>query len=286
MRYLLVLFTICISSEAMSQPTKQMIAGVIDHTYLKTLEEGASVEEQRLQVQKLVLEAHKFGAFSVCVREHMVEFARKKLDELGSSVKLTTVVGFPKGDQFTTDEKIRLVRQTREDGADEYDMVMRYIDFKDGKHERVYRDIVEVSKEVGNQVLKVIVETSYLNDDQKKEAYALIVRAFRDSTQAKAEILKKRFLKTSTGFAKPKPGVAVGATISDIEEMHLASKGVFGIKPAGGVSTYEDAIRFFNAAGAPYSETSDSLDPMKFRIGTSSLLQKLVSATTKGSSDY
>ena len=285
MRFAIVLLALVQSTASADPPTRQMIAGAIDHTFLKTGEHGVTLAQQRAAVAQLVNDAHRHGAYSVCVREHMVGHARKLLNELNSPVKLTSVIGFPSGDQFSTDQKLGLVRQARQYGADEYDMVLRYEDFKQGDHQRAYDDVRQVSREVGPQVLKVIFETAYLDDQQKQAAYELVAKAFTDAAGSDADVLGRRFLKTSTGFASPTDGAPVGATLADVEKMHAVSRGRFGIKPAGGVSAYEDALKFFAAAGAPYSADGKSIDPMKFRIGSSSLLLKLFAEEPVGK-DY
>lgn len=262
-----------------------MIAGVIDHTFLKTSEQGYSIEQQEKAIRFLINEADKYGAYSVCVRDHMVGFARQLIDELNSSLRLTTVIGFPRGDQFLTQEKISLVKKTRQLGADEYDMVMRYEDFKAGDHARACTDIVKVSKEVGCQVLKVILENAYFAEQEKRKVNEFVVSALEYSADGNASVFDKRFLKTSTGFARPRNSAPIGATIMDVKRMYLTTQGKLGIKAAGGVSDYFSAIDFFKAAGEPYCYDKKTIDPMKFRIGSSSLLSKLF-CETRSDSNY
>lgn len=136
MRSAMLLLALVPATASADPPTKQMIAGAIDHTFLKTGEHGVTLAQQRAAVAQLVSDAHRYGAYSVCVREHMVGHARKLLNELKSPVRLTSVIGFPSGNQFSTEQKLQLVRQARQDGADEYDMVLRYEDFKRGDRQR------------------------------------------------------------------------------------------------------------------------------------------------------
>ena len=90
----LVIFQSFQSAAVVAQPTKEMIAGVTDHTFLKTSEHGVTLEQQRAAVAQLVDEAHQHGAFSVCVRENMVSHARQLIDKLNSPVKLAPWLAF------------------------------------------------------------------------------------------------------------------------------------------------------------------------------------------------
>lgn len=250
------------------------VAGVIDHTFLKTEKEGVSVAEQERNVAKLVREAHELGAFSVCIRESMVSRAAALARELGSKIKIVSVIGFPDGDAFSSEEKVRLLEKARRDGADEFDMVIRVNSLKLRDFTSVYQDILAVSRAAGDSVLKVIFENAYLEEFEKKAAYAIAMQAFIDGFRGDYSKLNTRFLKSSTGFAIPKDNKAVGATLEDIRLMHEISRGLVGLKPAGGVNTLEDAVAYFQAAGSPMSDGKP--DPMKFRIGASGLLAKLI----------
>ncbi len=248
-------------------PTRENIAQVIDHTFLKTEKEGVSKNEQEKKIVELVEQAKKYSSYAICVREDWVKFSKKLCE--GSAIKIVSVIGFPDGDAFTTEEKISLLQKARQGGADEFDMVIRVQKLKQNFLDKVYEDIFQVSKAAEDNVLKVIFETAYLNREEKDLVYTIAAKAFCDS------IPQKRFFKTSTGFAQPEKGIAVGATLHDVKRMHEISQGRFGIKPAGGVQNYDDAIKFWQACGSPWDENKKCIDPLKYRIGTSSLLSNL-----------
>lgn len=255
--------------------TTNMIAGVVDHTYLKTEKEGTSLEEQRRQVESLVEEACRYGAYAVCVRESMVSFARELLNKGKGQVKLASVIGFPRGDDFSTAEKLKLLKQAREGGADEFDMVINYEALKRGELEAVYQDLLALSKEAGDSVLKVIFENVYLTQEEKRVACELTLHAFKEAGKG------PRFFKTSTGFAKA-PGKEIGATLEDVKLMYKEGQGLVGIKAAGGVRSKQEALDFFHAAGSPWLIPHQKIDPMRFRIGSSSLLKALFSEQKAG----
>lgn len=245
------------------------IASIVDHTYLKSEKEGVTLPEQQQQVKLLVEEACRYGAYAVCVRENLVSFTREELDKRNSEVKLVSVIGFPKGDDFSTEEKQRLLNQARIEGADEFDMVINYEALKKGALEAVYDDLLALSKDAGNQVLKVIFENSHLTQEEKRKACHLALQAFKSTGG-------RRFFKTSTGFAQV-PGKETGATLDDVRLMQEEGQGIVGIKAAGGVRNKEEALDFFKAAGSPWLVVDHKIDPMRFRIGSSSLLKTLYS---------
>jgi deoxyribose-phosphate aldolase len=158
-----------------------------------------------------------------------VKLAAKEL--AGSKVKVCTVVGFPSG-AHTPEIKAMETRQAIRDGAEEIDMVINIGALKSGEDDLVYRDIRKVCEacEDGSAVSKVIIETTYLTEDEK-------VRACQLSKKAKAN-----YVKTSTGFG-PK-----GATIEDVALMSsiVRSSGI-GVKAAGGISNYDDAKKMIDA---------------------------------------
>lgn len=262
-----------------------MVANLVDHTYLKTEKEGISREEQEKQIAALVQSACSRGAYSVCVREQMVAFAKTLVKELDSPVKICSVIGFPDGSAFTTEQKLALMRQARADGADEYDMVLNLEALKKGDFETVRQDVLALAKEAGDQVLKVIFEMYVLTEQEKDTACNIVFSAFAEAAGGPNQIAN-RFFKTSTGFAQPRQvGDQIGATLSDIELMYRHSHGLIGIKAAGGVGNVQQAINFWKAAGAPQTEDGRP-DPTRFRIGSSSLLGNLDSAQIAGDSSY
>lgn len=249
------------------------IISVIDHTFLKNDKQGVSLEEQIKKVKTLCHEAHRFNAFSVCVRPEMVKTAFDCLLGSKSSVKVCSVVGFPDGDDYLTSKKIEELKKARDAGAVEFDMVMRVRDLKLGNEENVFKDFYALAKEAKKLVLKVIFENVYLNDVQKIKAYEICRRAFLESGEEGV-----RFFKSSTGFAvlpEAEKSRGIGATLEDIKLMHSISKGVFGIKPAGGINDFATAILFWEAIGKPATKLGKP-DPYKFRIGSSSLLNNLI----------
>lgn len=250
--------------------SREMVAAVVDHTFLKTEKEGVSVTEQTHHVEQLVDEAIRCGAYSVCVREGLVSYARELIGRSKSLLRITSVIGFPDGNLFSTQEKLSLLKQAKLDGADEFDMVIRFRDVIAGKLHAVSDDVQAVSEAAAEMPLKVILENVYLTDAQKREACRAVVSAFEKSAGG-----APRFLKTSTGFATSDVGKPVGATLEDVRLMREFAGNRYGIKPAGGVNSLPDASAFFEAAGAPWSVQSETVDPMRFRIGASGLLRNL-----------
>ncbi len=259
-------------------PTREDIAAVIDHTFLKTSQEGVSPAEQKDAIQHLVREASQWQAFAVCIRPEWVSYAVDLIRQQSHKPRIVTVVGFPDGDQASTSQKVVETQKALMDGTDEIDMVMRVKDFKAGSIEKVRDDIRAISKICGDHVLKVIIETAYLSATEKSMACRLVLDSLLAAHSAQSPaLLQRRFVKTSTGFAKPGTGVAVGATLADIKIMMAEVGGKLGIKPAGGISNLMEAVSFWLAAGSP--RTDSGIDPYRFRIGSSSLLRNLFTAS-------
>lgn len=195
----------------------------IDHTLLKP-------EATRAEIEKLCDEARAFSFASVCVNPTWVKECAFRLH--GSPVKTCTVIGFPLG-ATTPDVKAFETRRAIFDGATEIDMVINIGALKSGNDELVKRDIcavVEAAHE-GCAIVKVIIETALLTDDEKVRASVLAKEAGAD------------FVKTSTGFSKG------GATVADIELMRKAVGAELGVKAAGGVKDLASAKEMI-AAGA------------------------------------
>lgn len=153
-----------------------------------------------------------------------------------SDVLVGAAIGFPLG-QTTVADKVYETKQAIADGADEIDYVHNIVELKSGHLDRVedeMRRIVEVCREHG-RTIKVIFENCYLNDDEKRALCEIALKVRPD------------FIKTSTGFGTPAPGVAVGATVADVRLM----KGMVGdqikVKAAGGVRTLADALAMIEA---------------------------------------
>ena len=220
------------SRVSVCQPTKKGTdtARYVDHTLLKP---NATQEE----VAKLCEEAKSFCFASVCVNPSYVALAAQFLR--GSGVKVCTVVGFPLGSTTPTVKAIE-ARDAIANGADEIDMVINIGALKSGSDALVYDDIKAVREATRGKVLKVILETSLLSDEEK-------VRACAASKKAGAD-----FVKTSTGFG------GGGATVEDIRLMRETVGPLMGVKASGGIRDAK-AARDMIAAGATRLGTSASV---------------------------
>ncbi len=199
------------------------LAALIDHTVLKP-------EATRADVVKVCREARQYGFASVCVNPYWVPLVSAELS--GSPVKVCTVVGFPLG-ATSTEAKVAEAAAAIRAGAQEVDMVINVGALRSGDHEAVKLDIqqvVKVAHEAG-AIVKVILETALLDDNQKAVACTLSKLAGAD------------FVKTSTGFGP------AGATAQDIALMRSVVGQEMGVKASGGIRTLED-LRRMTAAGA------------------------------------
>ncbi|ATA93226.1 deoxyribose-phosphate aldolase [Capnocytophaga canimorsus] len=190
----------------------------IDHTFLKAT---ATVSE----IETLCKEAITHDFFSVCVNSGYVSYAKDFLKE--TDIKVCSVVGFPLG-AMSTRSKVYETEQALADGADEVDMVINVGWLLSGKIDEVKQEISLIKKACGDKVLKVILETCYLTDDQKRLACELSVQAGAD------------FVKTSTGFGSG------GATLADVQLMKDSVKGKAKIKASGGVRDFQTAMEYIN----------------------------------------
>lgn len=209
-----------------------LLSSCIDHTLLKP-------ESTDAQIRKLCEEASIHGFASVCVMPYYVPLAAETMRELGSLVAVCTTIGFPNGAHQTA-VKAAEARHALEDGARELDMVMNVAAMKSGHPLIVESDMRAVAEvaHAGGAILKVILETSLLSDDEKRLACELAGKAGAD------------FVKTSTGFA------GGGATVEDIRLMRAASAPHVRVKASGGVRDYRTAMAMIEAGAE--------------RIGTSS----------------
>ncbi|CAM4512353.1 deoxyribose-phosphate aldolase [Paenibacillus endophyticus] len=202
--------------------TPAELGAMIDHTILK----ADATKEEVLQICR---EAKQYQFATVCVNPSWVRIASDELK--GSGVGITTVVGFPLG-ATTTASKAAEAKFAIEDGATEIDMVLNIGLMKSGDLEGVQRDVEGVAAAVkGQAILKVILETGLLTDEEKAAASAICKEAGAD------------FVKTSTGFGKG------GATVEDIALMRRAVGPDIGVKASGGVRDRETALQMI-AAGA------------------------------------
>ncbi|AIM17318.1 deoxyribose-phosphate aldolase [Bacillus sp. X1(2014)] len=220
----------------------QNIAGMIDHTLLK-----ADVTKD--QIIKLAEEAKEYSFASVCVNPTWVKTAAEALK--GTNVKVCTVIGFPLG-ATTPETKAFETKNAIENGATEVDMVINIGALKDKQDDLVEKDIravVEAAK--GKALVKVIIETCLLTDEEKKRACELSVKAGAD------------FVKTSTGFSTG------GATVEDVRLMRETVGPNIGVKASGGVKSREDAEAMV-AAGANRIGASSGVAICKGEVSNSS----------------
>lgn len=199
------------------------IAKMIDHTVLKAV-------TTKEEVIKVCNEAKEYGFFSVCINPTNIELAKKELE--GSDVKVCTVIGFPLGAN-TKEVKAFETRDAIAKGADEVDMVINIGALKDKNYDLVYEDIKAVVDAANKEALvKVIIETCYLTDEEKVKACELAVKAGTD------------YVKTSTGFGTG------GSTPADIKLMRETVGENIGVKASGGVRTAEDAKAVIEAGAS------------------------------------
>ena len=192
---------------------------LIDHTLLK---QDATPE----QIMKLCFEAKEFDFMSVCVNPAYVPLAHELLKD--SDVKVCTVIGFPLGMNLTktkVEEAVLAVNQ----GADEIDMVINVGMLKSENDEYVENEIRLIKESINGKLLKVIIETCLLTDDEKVRACLAAKRAGAD------------FVKTSTGFSTG------GATTHDVALMRQTVGEEMGVKASGGVRTHEDLLAMVEA---------------------------------------
>ena len=206
----------------------------IDHTKLKATASSSDV-------QKLCEEAIEHKFYSVCVNGCYVADAKQLLQ--GTDVKIAAVVGFPLG-AMTTAAKVFEAKEAVENGASEIDMVINVAKLKDGEFEYVENEIRQIKEAIGDNVLKVIIETCYLTDEEKVKACEL-------SLVAKAD-----FVKTSTGFGTG------GATYEDVKLMKSVVGDNAKVKASGGVRDKETAQKYVNL-GAERLGTSSGIEIVK-----------------------
>lgn len=220
------------------------IAKMIDHTVLKAV-------TTKEDVIKICKEAKEYGFFSVCINPTYIELAKSELQ--GSDVKVCTVIGFPLGAN-TKETKAFETKDAIAKGADEVDMVINIGALKDKNYDLVYEDIKAVVDASNKQALvKVIIETCYLTDEEKVKACEIAVKAGTD------------YVKTSTGFGTG------GSTPSDIKLMRETVGENIGVKASGGVRVNSDAVSVIKAGAS--------------RIGASASIA-IVTGNTTQKSDY
>lgn len=192
---------------------------LIDHTILKP---DASIEA----IKKICQEAKEYNFMSVCVNPAYISLCKEELK--GSDVKVCTVIGFPLGATLPQ-AKVAETREAVMEGADEIDMVINVTMLKAKNDNYVYEEIERVRRSCVGKVLKVIIETCLLTDEEKVRACLLAKKAGAD------------FVKTSTGFSTG------GATVHDVALMRKTVGNEMGVKASGGVRTHEDLLAMVEA---------------------------------------
>ena len=196
---------------------KHEIFRFIDHTLLK---QNAVWE----QIREICQEGMDFGTASVCIPP---SFVKQAVEFVGERLPICTVIGFPNGYQ-TTAVKVFEAAEAVQNGAAEIDMVINIGWVKDGKFDCIEEEIRTLKKACGSKILKVIIETCLLTDEEK-------IRMCEAVTKAGAD-----YIKTSTGFSK------AGATFEDIKlfSEHIGPN--VKMKAAGGISSLDDAEKFLS----------------------------------------
>jgi len=216
----------------------QEIMGHVDHTLLT---QTATWEEIRAVCDDGVT----FGAASVCIPP---AYVKQAAEYLSGHLPVCTVIGFPNG-YMTTRAKCLETADALQDGAEEIDMVIHVGMVKEGRYDAILEEIRAIKEVCGSRVLKVIVETCFLTEEEKIRLCHVVCDAGAD------------FIKTSTGFG------GGGATFEDIALFAQHVKGRIGIKAAGGIRSFEDAEKFLSLGAT--------------RLGTSRLVAILKNSDKK-----
>ncbi len=220
------------------------ILSFVDHTAL-------SVTTTSDDIRTLCDDAIKYNVASVCIPPHFVKLAKAYV---AGKMPICTVIGFPNG-YSTTETKVHETRNAIENGADEIDMVINICLLKENKYDELLCEIKEVKKACGDKILKVIIETAVLTEDEKIKMCEIVSESGAD------------FIKTSTGFSSG------GATIEDIDLFREHVYNNVRIKAAGGIKSFNNAECFI-LHGAQ-------------RLGTSSLVKILKQENkSENKSDY
>lgn len=196
---------------------KQEILKRLDHTLLK---QTATWE----QIRHICDEGMAYHTASVCIPPCFVKQAK---EYVGDSVAVCTVIGFPNGNT-TTEVKVFETEDALRNGADEIDMVINIGDVKSRDYEKVLKEIKAVKAVCGETILKVIIETCLLTEEEKIKMCEVVTESGAD------------FIKTSTGFS------VAGATFADVKLMREHVGAQVKVKAAGGISTMEDAEKFLS----------------------------------------
>ena len=209
---------------------KNEILKYVDHTLLKQVSTWEDIKV-------ICDDGIKFGVASVCIPAYFVKRAKEYVE---NKVKICTVIGFPNG-YNTTKVKVFETEDAIKNGADEIDMVINIGDLKDKKYDEILFEINEIKKACSGKLLKVIIETCFLSEEEKIKMCEIVSNSNAD------------YIKTSTGFG------GEGASIEDIKLFKKYMKEGKGIKAAGGISSFEDAEEFIKCGAT--------------RLGTSRLVK-------------
>ncbi|MCQ2524873.1 MAG: deoxyribose-phosphate aldolase [Lachnospiraceae bacterium] len=209
--------------------TNKELYSYVDHTQLKAFATWNDIV-------KLCDEAVKYETASVCVPPCYI---KRIHDKYGENFNICTVIGFPLG-YSVTESKVVEAKKAIEDGANEVDMVINISDVKNGDFDKVLEEIKTIKAACGEKILKVIIETCYLTDEEKIKLCQIV-------TEAKAE-----YIKTSTGFGTN------GATYDDVKLFADNVGKDVKIKAAGGIRTREDMDKFIEL-GASRLGTSSAI---------------------------
>ena len=218
------------------------ILAMVDHTLLS---QSATEDE----IKQIVDDGIKYGTASVCIPASFVKMAGEYAK---GGVKICTVIGFPNG-YSTTETKVFETKDAINNGADEIDMVINIGWLKDKKYNEILSEIKQIKAACGDKILKVIIETCLLSNDEKIKMCEIVSESGAD------------FIKTSTGFS------TAGATFADVELFKKHSAPHLKIKAAGGISSLADAEEFIRLGAT--------------RLGTSRIV-KIVKNENKGDSTY
>lgn len=217
---------------------EEMLAKV-DHTLLKPYATWADIRQ-------ICEDAIAYHTATICIPPSYISRIR---EAYGDQVTICTVIGFPLGYQVT-EVKVAEAKKALEDGASEIDMVINIGDAKGGRFDAVTEEIRTLKKAVGDHVLKVIIETCYLTEEEKIELCHCVTEAGAD------------FIKTSTGFG------SAGANLEDVKLLRANVGPQVKVKAAGGIRSIADMEDFINA-GAD-------------RLGTSSAIQLIKGENSSG----
>ena len=217
----------------------QDILSKVDHTLLS---QTATFDD----IKKICDDAVKYEVASVCIPPCYVARAKQYV---GDKMKICTVIGFPNGYNDTETKKFE-TESALNNGADEIDMVINIGALKENKYDYVLKEISEIKKLCGENILKVIIETCLLTEEEKIKMCEIVSKSGAD------------FIKTSTGFSTS------GATFEDIKLFKKYVSPNVKIKAAGGIKTLEDAEKFINLGAS--------------RLGTSRIV-KIVKEMQSGS---